>query len=73
MKMEFSALDYEHTASSKVIERKKWKMIGYIPKEDAQIIAPEMDSGIFLSGKVVKIDKSRAVPFIKIRISISNN
>ena len=49
------------------------QLIGYIPKEDAQIIAPEIDSGIFLSGKVVKIDKSKTVPFIKIRISISNN
>ncbi len=49
------------------------QLIGYIPKEDAQILAPEMDSGIFLSGKVVKIDKSKTVPFIKIRITISNN
>ena len=48
------------------------QLIGYVPKEDAQILAPEMDSGVFLSGKVVKIDKSKTVPIIKVQISISD-
>ncbi|HEA70402.1 MAG TPA: hypothetical protein ENH98_00595, partial [archaeon] len=51
----------------------KWsnQLIGYIPKEIAQIIAPEVDSGIVLTGKVVKIDKSKNIPSIKIQLSIS--
>ena len=48
------------------------QLIGYVPKEDAQILAPEMDSGVLLSGKVVKIDKSKTVPIIKVQISISD-
>lgn len=42
--------------------------LGYVPHEIAQILAPELDTGIFLDAEIVGIDKSVPVPKIKIKI-----
>lgn len=44
------------------------QQLGYIPRVIAQILAPEIDSGVILSGEIIEINKSSSVPNIKIRI-----
>jgi hypothetical protein len=44
------------------------KQIGYIPREVAQVLASEIDTGTVLHAEITSIDKSSAIPNIKIKI-----
>lgn len=45
------------------------QQIGYVPRNVAEVLAVEVDTGTLIEGVITSVDRSRSVPRIQIRIS----
>ncbi len=45
------------------------QQIGFVPRDVAEVLAVELDTGTLVAGEITSVDRSAAIPRIKIRIS----
>jgi hypothetical protein len=45
------------------------QQIGYMPRDVAEVLAVEIDTGTLVEGEITSVDKSRDVPKIRVQIS----
>jgi len=64
--------DYDETMDRNAIAiRYRNQDVGYVPRDLAEILAPEMDIGSTLQAVTVEVDKRLEVPSVKIRIVVA--
>ena len=60
--------DYDNLVDRNAVKvQLNGQTVGYLERQLAQLVAPDMDCGLLLKGKIIKIEKAR-IPQIKIRI-----
>ena len=66
--------DYSNQYDQNAIEiRVKGELLGYLPRTEARLLAPQIDAGAQASATVVEVDRSQSVPLLRVEVSLGNS